>query len=77
MKRVLVSLAWTSGAYIGSSLLLGFLSGIIFFTMAMFQYDPSVHHTLIAAVSQVVPAVVAVVFLVLAVRRRLPGTRCL
>jgi hypothetical protein len=75
MKRVLLTLAWTVGAYFASSIVLGALFGIFFFVSFRLQYDPSVHRTLFVGVSRIVPAVVTVCFLILAICRRLPGTR--
>ena len=75
MKRVLLTMAWTVGAYFGSGIILGFLAGILFFCMAAVHYDPRPHHTLIAVLSWGVPALVAAAFLVLALRGRLPGTK--
>jgi len=75
MKRVLMTMAWTVGAYFGSVVVLGFLSGVVFFGLAMFHYDPSVHKGAISAIINFAPAAVAVASLMLALRRRLPGTR--
>ena len=75
MKRLFLTFAWTAGAYLGSSVMLGFLFGISFFFMAMFHFDPSTHHGLIDGISETLPILVAVTFLVLAIRQRLPGMR--
>src|SRR5262245_6579254 len=76
MKRVLSALAWTAGgAYVGGGVLLGFLFITLFCFSALFQYDPSVHSTLFAGISQLVRLAVALCFLVLAICRRLPWTK--
>ena len=75
MKRILITLAWTAGAYFGSEIVLGALFGVTFFGLAMFHYDVSVHTGLINAIVYTVPVAVALAFLILALRRRLPGTR--
>jgi len=75
MRRLLITLTWTVGAYFGSAIALGLLSGVVFFALAMFHYDPSVHKGVISAIINIAPAAVALAFLIVALRQRLPGTR--
>jgi hypothetical protein len=75
MKRLLLILAWTIGAYLGSAMVLRFFWGIIVFILAVFRSDWSVLGPWYSWTVKVVPTLFAAAFLFLAVFGRLPGTR--
>jgi len=86
MKRVLMILAWTVGAYFGSGIVLAVIVGLIFGVVVAACYALHYNlHDFIAAhhawgalskvIFSVVCGLVAVVALILALRGRLPGTK--
>ena len=75
MKRVLLILGWSIGAYIGSAMLLRLLWGVLLLVLANLRYDWSPFGPLFSATLRIAPAVVGGVFLCLAVFGLLPGTR--
>jgi hypothetical protein len=86
MKRVLMILAWTTGAFFGSGLVLamivGFCGGITFGVCYQLHYDVhgylTAHHSslvLFGVIFRILCALIAVTVFILALRGRLPGTR--
>jgi hypothetical protein len=86
MKRVLMILAWTGGAYFGGGIVLaiivGAVFGVVFAACYALHYDLHAFiaaHQAWGAVSKVIFRVVCALFsvaaLILALRGRLPGTR--
>jgi hypothetical protein len=86
MKRVLIILAWTVGAYFGSEMFMamayGFLAGITIGTCSMFHYDIRIYspadHPLFVfwfrITFRTIAALISVSTFILALRGRLPGT---
>ncbi len=86
MKRVLMILAWTAGAYFGCGIVLatiwGGLAGITFAVCYQLHYDAhgylTAHHAtlvLVGIIFRIFCVLVAVTAFILALRGRLPGTR--
>jgi hypothetical protein len=87
MKRPLMILAWTAGAYFGSGIVLAVIVGIFFgiaiAVCSMLHYDihsylPAQHPSLVVlshVIFRAICALVAVAAFIFALRGRLPGTK--
>ena len=75
MKRVLITILWTIVGYVIGAVVIGLLSGMVFFMMIQAGIRVQDHATLIRAIAMSGIFLSMVTFLLLALGHRLPGTR--
>jgi hypothetical protein len=75
VKRVFAIVGWTILAFFAAHMILAFVSGMIFALLISFGLETAVVPRVAGFTALGLSVAVAVVVLVLGVRRRLPGTK--
>ena len=75
MKRTLLIIAWTIAGYLIGAVAVGFLSGLVISVLVSYEVDLQPYYPLMRGITMGLCLIITAVFLVLGLRRKLPGTR--
>ncbi len=75
MKKILFTIGWGLLAFVIAQMVMAFISGMLFYTLAASKIEAEQLPRYIALTGAVIATIVAVAFVVMGARGRLPGTK--
>ena len=78
LRRISIIILWALGVLIASQMLLGFLSGLVFFGLAMLSSDSSISDTVATWIGRIVITLsvgLTVATVIIGIKGQLPGAR--